>query len=77
MKLFSALAIVASSVNATCDWDLTKPIAHSGPYKGSGSTMISEGIGHVQNFFGDKDSFLTMKFALKEGHKGTTARCDF
>ena len=43
MKLFSALALVTSSVNADCDWDLTKPIATSGPY-GFGSNLFSDGI---------------------------------
>ena len=44
MKLFSALALVTSSVNADCDWDLTKPIATTGPYDTGSNFYADDGI---------------------------------
>lgn len=75
MKFLSTLAVIASSVNARCDFDLTKPTYNS--CKGSCYNSTDyKGITLLTNYLGTKDSLVVMRYGLKADHKGTLAECE-
>lgn len=73
MRFISAVAMAATSVNATCSWDMKTPFKHWDDLNGVTNTMVN-GKRRIQY---NGTTRARMFFALKPESDDKTAKCDF